>query len=85
MQAVVRLDGDASDAESVGELVWARMQSGMWWPAEVLDPHHMPRGRVLPPGALAGTRPLAFSRCVRLWKKVKRSVLRLCAAAAACC
>jgi hypothetical protein len=57
MQAVVRLDGDASDAESVGELVWARMQSGLWWPAEVLDPHHMPRGRLLPPGAIAGARP----------------------------
>jgi len=56
MQAVVRLDGDASDAESVGELVWARMQSGLWWPAEVLDPHHLPRGRLLPPGAIAGAR-----------------------------
>ena len=65
----MRLDGDASDAESVGDLVWARMQSGMWWPAEVLDPHHMPRGRVLPPGALAGKpdeRSRAFCRCRRM-------------------
>ncbi|KAK9799826.1 hypothetical protein WJX73_006324 [Symbiochloris irregularis] len=41
------------NADTVGQLVWARYPGGLWWPGEVLDPFHLPLGRSLPLGAVA--------------------------------
>ena len=54
MSEVVRLGGQHSDADACGTLVWAQTEGGVWWPAETLDPFHLPPGRALPPAALAG-------------------------------
>ncbi|KAJ9523028.1 hypothetical protein QJQ45_023804, partial [Haematococcus lacustris] len=43
---VHRLQGSASDAERLGDLVWAREPGkgpGVWWPAQSLDPWNLPR------------------------------------------
>lgn len=42
------------NADTVGQLVWAKFPGGLWWPAEVLDPFHLPLGRSLPLGAVSG-------------------------------
>ena len=58
---VTRIEGILSDADMVGELVWApwkessrdgRDGSEIYWPGEVLDPTNMPIGRNLPKNAL---------------------------------
>ena len=54
MSEVVRLGGGHSDADACGPLVWAQTEGNIWWPAETLDPFHMPPGRALPAAALAG-------------------------------
>lgn len=51
---VVRLAGQHSDADSCGTLVWAQAEEEVWWPAEALDPHHLPPGRLIPATAIAG-------------------------------
>ncbi len=52
---MVRLNGGGqADAETLGELVWARDSAGVFWPGEALDPFHMPPTRLLPTGAVAG-------------------------------
>ncbi|DBA96588.1 TPA: hypothetical protein ACH3X1_015451 [Trebouxia sp. C0004] len=53
MSEVVRLGGQHSDADGCGMLVWAQTDGSLWWPAEVLDPFHLPPARSLPPAALA--------------------------------
>lgn len=54
MSEVVRLGGQHSDADGCGMLVWAQTDGSLWWPAEALDPLHLPPARSLPPAALAG-------------------------------
>jgi site-specific DNA-cytosine methylase len=58
---VTRIEGLLSDADMVGELVWApwkessrdgREGGEIYWPGEVLDPINMPIGRNLPKNAL---------------------------------
>ncbi len=58
MSEVVRLGGQHNDADACGMLVWAQTDGSLWWPAEALDPFHMPPGKGLPPAALAGHIPL---------------------------
>ncbi|DBA65791.1 TPA: hypothetical protein ACH3X2_002828 [Trebouxia sp. C0005] len=53
MSEVVRLGGQHSDADGCGMLVWAQTDGSLWWPAEALDPLHLPPARSLPPAALA--------------------------------
>lgn len=48
---VQRLRHTRRPAETVGQLSWACLTPGVWWPAEMLDPLAMPPGRSLPPGA----------------------------------
>ena len=44
-QEITRIPDLLSDADMIGGLVWAKDPvSGLWWPAEVLDPHNMPKG-----------------------------------------
>lgn len=44
-QEICRIPELLSDADLIGRLVWALdAVSGLWWPAEVLDPHDMPKG-----------------------------------------
>jgi len=57
MSEVVRLGGQHSDADGCGMLVWAQTDGSLWWPAEALDPFHLPPARSLPPAALAGQNP----------------------------
>ena len=59
MSEVVRLGGGHSDADACGPLVWAQTEGSIWWPAETLDPFHMPPGRALPAAALAGMERIA--------------------------
>ncbi|GAB4814995.1 hypothetical protein N2152v2_002041 [Parachlorella kessleri] len=48
-QEITRIPDLLSDADMIGGLVWAEDPvSGLWWPAEVLDPYNMPKGRMLP-------------------------------------
>lgn len=51
---VARLAGGPSDAEMLGELVWAPGYQGMRWPGEMLDPFRLPPSRSLPVRALQG-------------------------------
>ena len=51
---MARLAGGASDAEMLGELVWAPGYQGMRWPGEMLDPFRLPPSRSLPVRALQG-------------------------------
>ncbi|KAL0049698.1 hypothetical protein WJX82_007869 [Trebouxia sp. C0006] len=53
MSEVVRLGGEHSDADGCGMLVWAQTDGSLWWPAEALDPFHLPPARSVPPAALA--------------------------------
>ena len=54
VRGIVRLKGCSRDADSIGQLVWARFPGGVWWPGELLDPFQLPLGRTLPHGAAAG-------------------------------
>ncbi|PSC75340.1 methylase [Micractinium conductrix] len=50
---VVRIPGLLTDADMIGDMVWALDKTtGCWWPGEKLDPLAMPAGRDLPPGCL---------------------------------
>eukprot|EP00887_Chlorella_sp_A99_P001977 scaffold18.g1977.t1 len=52
VHAVVRIPGLLSDADMIGDLVWAKDPlAGVWWPAEKLNPFGMPAGRDLPAGS----------------------------------
>ena len=62
MSEVVRLGGEHSDADGCGMLVWAQTDGSLWWPAEALDPFHLPPARSLPPAALAGQSPAKMTR-----------------------
>ena len=53
MSEVVRL-GQPHETDACGILVWAQSEGDIWWPAEALDPFHMPPGKSLPADALAG-------------------------------
>eukprot|EP00884_Botryococcus_braunii_P018914 jgi/Botrbrau1/5706/Bobra.0071s0038.1 len=55
---VVRLRGSVKDGETLGPLVWCAFHARgggapVWWPAEMLDPFHLPPTRSLPLGAAA--------------------------------
>ena len=54
MSEVVRLGGQPHETDACGILVWAQTEGDVWWPAEALDPFHMPPGKALPADALAG-------------------------------
>ena len=51
---MVRLKGGPSDAETLGELVWAPGYQGLRWPGEMLDPFRLPPSRSLPVLAIQG-------------------------------
>ena len=61
MSEVVRLGGEHSDADGCGMLVWAQTDGSLWWPAEALDPFHLPPARSVPPAALAGQNPACMT------------------------
>lgn len=51
------------------QVVWAMHPvRSVWWPAELLDPFDLPRGRTLPEGCLQGllTHAADFGNC-ELW------------------
>lgn len=63
---MVRLTGGPSDAEMLGELVWAPGYQGMRWPGEMLDPFRLPPSRSLPVRAIQGLPTLVHASIVRL-------------------
>ena len=76
MSEVVRLGGQHSDADACGALVWAQTEGDVWWPAEALDPFHMPPGRPLPPAALAGAVPAPSQ--LHLFCSAEHIAIRMC-------
>lgn len=49
---ITRIDELFSDADMIGDVVWAFDRcTGIWWPAEVLDPLALPAGSQIPQGA----------------------------------